>query len=329
MKKLSIVFTGRNDDYGGDFKSRLERCVQSLYEQLKRFQISSEIIFVNYNPLSEPHIDTFINWPKSTEIVTVKIITVPNEKHLSFVEEYQIKPLPVIEYLGKNVGIRRSEGEYILCMNPDILISNEIIKSFISKIDEKHYYRANRIDFEYDSNKKRLLQIHLKGREYPVRNYSSTERITLNIKDKIRNFYSRNTIHFEWLFNRLSIPVIYDNAELFYHCKTSGDFMLMHRNHWHTLNAYPETFPIALHIDSLFTIQTAMLPLKEYIYKYPIFHEEHERRFTANKKIEEERIAYDRYQAEAQKMLKIKKPIIYNNEHWGLNNEELPISVIE
>lgn len=329
MPKLSVILTGRNDNYGGDFKSRLERCVLSLYEQLHRYQISAEILFVNYNPLPDLPIETFINWPKTTDLIVVKIITVPNEIHLSFTQKHNVKPLPVVEYLGKNVGIRRSAGEYVLCMNPDIIISDEIIEHIATKLDDKHFYRTNRIDFEYQDGQKKMLRVHLKGKDYPVTNYSFKERVILNFKDKIRNFYSRNTIHFEWLFNRLSIPVIYDNAELFFHCKTSGDFLLMHHKHWFNLNAYPETFPIALHIDSLFVIQTAMLQLREHIYKHPIFHEEHERRFTANKEIEEERIAYERYQQEAQKMLRVKKPIIYNNEDWGLKNEILLTSIIK
>lgn len=323
-KYFSAIFVGRNDNYGGDFKSRLQNCVSNLSGQLNRFKIPSEIIFVNYNYLPEPSILDFIEWPKSTALVDIRIINVPNDIHQEFVKSNNVKDVPVIEYFAKNIGIRRANGKFLLCMNPDILISDKIIE-FISKrkLRDNIFYRANRIDYVDQNGRKKLLNIHLKGKTYPLSHFSSFKLIRLNLKNRIIGLYYRNTIHFEKLFNFLKIPVIYDNAEYFYHCKVSGDFMMMSKNSFNQLNGYHEMAQVALHIDSLFVIQAATSGLKEYIFKAPIFHREHERRYSSERKNEIENNAYISFQKEAQEMLKTKKNKIYNSESWGLKNIDL------
>ncbi len=99
--------------------------------------------------------------------------------------------------------------------------------------------------------------------------------------------------------------------------------MLMQKNDFFALNGYYETAPIALHIDSLFVIQAAAKGLKEYVFKKPIFHQDHERRYTADEKKKEEKDAYAFFQKEAKMMLQSKQTKIYNNSDWGLNKIEL------
>ena len=47
-KKISIVITGRNDNYGGDFNARLQRCVSYNHQELTSHKIDSELIFVKW-----------------------------------------------------------------------------------------------------------------------------------------------------------------------------------------------------------------------------------------------------------------------------------------
>lgn len=323
---ISFVFTGRNDNYGGDFKQRLQNCVSRLFSQLVEFDISAEIIFVNYNPVSgSPRIQEFIRWPKSTENVIIRIITVLPAHHKKFIEQNGIKNIPVIEYLGKNVGIRRSKGEFICAMNPDILFPDKFIQKISGNLYQDRYYRANRIDFEYDNGRKKLICINLKGHTHKLKYYSGLLYLWLKIRYGVVNWYMINTIKIEPLLNRLSIPVYYDNVEFRFHCKSSGDFMMMHTRFWKEIGAYYESAPIALHIDSLFVVQAAMSGLKEYVLDIPVYHQEHERRYLADNRNEEENTAYRFFQRESQKMLKEKKSMNYNNHaDWGLNTIDLP-----
>lgn len=323
--------TGRNDNYGGDFKSRLENCIVSLVAQLHRFDISSEIIFVNYNPLPSPNIENFIAWPKPTALVKIKIVTVPSELHVDFVIKQNVKDIPVNEYLGKNVGIRRATGSYILCMNPDILFPDAVWSEFLKEQNENRYFRANRFDFQnlechekqsIDEIKNQVVKIWVKGfsHSFSARKVSTLffKRIKLHQKWKIAKYEAVRKLNFLWQ------EKLHAKAENKFHCNVSGDFMLMHQKHWIKLKGYNETKAIALHVDALMVVSAAILNLKEYVLCSPIYHQEHERRFDANQENEIYREAYLNFQNDAQKMIITKSPLIYNSNDWGLAIFELP-----
>ena len=113
-KRLSIVITGRNDNYGGDFNRRLQNTIHWLFHWLNHYKISSEIVFVNYNPLKdEAPIDEMITIPAATDLVNVREVTVTAEAHEKILAKYATvcKPVPVMEFIAKNIGIRRAKGE--------------------------------------------------------------------------------------------------------------------------------------------------------------------------------------------------------------------------
>lgn len=330
-KRLSVVMTGRNDNYGGDFKTRLENCILSLFEQLNRYAISSEIIFVNYNPLPSPDIENFIHWPKSSELVQVKIITVPPEIHQQFVKENKVKDVPVNEYLGKNVGIRRAKGEYILAMNPDILFPDALWDEFLKNENENYYFRANRFDFQLKKNevfksifdaKTRVSKVWLKGFSIAFKPRSISTLFWAKIK--LFQFWTLAKYETIRFFNRFWKIKLHPKAENKYHCNVSGDFMLMHKKKWIGLNGYKEISNIALHIDALLVISAAVSGLKEFVMSTEIYHQEHERRYDATLENQEFISAYKAFQISAQEMIEKKKPLIYNSNKWGLAIFELP-----
>jgi len=320
---LSLVLTGRNDNYGGDFRSRLQRCITNTFEQLVQHEISSELIFVNYNPVEEnAPIQNFIDWPLSTNNVRIRIITISNEIHKKLVADGSRKNVPVLEYLGKNAGIKRAKGQFILSMNPDIILPSELV-SLLKKLRKDTYYRTDRIDFEGELNAEhQLLRIFLKGHDYPL--FSLKEVGRLRLKNAFENAWELFTPKISWILNRFSNPVFYDNISNRYHCNVSGDFMLMHRNHWHTLNGHNEQAFMALHVDSLMVIQAAFLPLKEKVLHSPIFHQEHTRRYDANLDNPEFKQAWDVYRTESAEMEQSAKAKIYNDADWGLSKFDLP-----
>jgi len=53
--------------------------------------------------------------------------------------------------IGKNVGSRRSRGQFVLCTNIDIIFSNELVQLFASRtLEEGVLYRVDRHDIESD-----------------------------------------------------------------------------------------------------------------------------------------------------------------------------------
>jgi hypothetical protein len=328
---ISFVFVGRNDNYGGDFKQRLQTCVTTLYNQLVTYNTSAEIIFVNYNPLPTPIITDFIEWPKSTHLITVKIITVSPEEHQKFVDASNVDDVPVLEYPAKNAGIRRANGEYIVAMNPDIVIDDLFFETF-PWFNKNHYYRVNRIDYQLHNDeeihgdvlnfaKNNCTKVWVKAISKSVkRGPISTFKfryIVLQSKIEIFRYQVLRSLNFLWS------EKLHAKAENRYHCNVSGDFMLMHRLNWDVLLGYHEKAKLALHIDSLMVVQAASFGLKEVILPFPIYHQEHERRYDATTENLKYREAYMDFQNQAQEMLQKKQPKIYNSENWGFSSVSL------
>jgi hypothetical protein len=320
---LSLVLTGRNDNYGGDFRSRLQHCVSNAHKQLKSAGITAEILFVNYNPVEENEpIERFIEWPKSDEQVSIRIVTIPNLVHQLLVKDGQRKDVPVLEYFGKNAGIRRAKGEFILSMNPDIILTENVINE-LKKLSKDSYYRANRIDFSGDlASAHELKRVFLKGHDYP---FSSLDQLpALRFKNRFANAWKCFTPNISSILNRLSKPVYYEHTANRFHCNVSGDFMLIHRDYWFELGGQHENTSISLHVDSLMVVQAAHLGLKEKVLEHPIFHQEHERRYDATKLNPEFEKAYRYFEEQSALMIQQKKPEKYNDTHWGLAKFSLP-----
>lgn len=330
---LSVVLVGRNDNYGGDFKSRLQSCITWTFNNLTNQEIKSEIIFVNYNPLSDNSILDFLNWPKSNEFVSIRIITIPTSIHEQILKRHEIKNVPVLEYFAKNAGIRRANGKFILSMNPDILIDERIFFKF-RNLQTNYFYRANRCDFNSDfiqnngaelRNKSALeiKTIWFKGRKRSVKNYSKLNYAFLWFFQTLENIWKRNSFKFSFALNYLKLNYYSHNVEFKYHCNAAGDFMLLSKENWLKLKGYKEKVTISLHTDAIFVIQAATLGLKEKIFFYPIYHKDHDRRFNAEIENELQRLHYLTMQKECQQMINNWKPQIYNSNDWGLVNFEL------
>jgi hypothetical protein len=74
----------------------------------------------------------------------VRIIEVPHEEHCRL--EYSDR-LPLYQMIGKNVGIRRARGEYVVATNIDILFSDELMRFIASRrLQHGFVYRVDRVD---------------------------------------------------------------------------------------------------------------------------------------------------------------------------------------
>lgn len=319
---LSIIITGRNDNYGGDFTQRLQNFITWNTALLEKYQVDTEIIFVNWNPIAEnPSLKESMDWTKNRKYVTYRIIDVPTNIHETFAKNSVRKTLPFYEYLAKNTGIRRAKGEFILAMNPDILMDESIIKEISKKqLNLNYYYRCNRIDF-INNDVQQTTKLWLKGFTFKIKK----EFIILNyLVYKTIASYKKASYNFLKFFNFMWKIPLHHKAEYKYHCNVSGDFMLMHHQKWLNLMGNPENTNLALHTDALMVVMAATSGLKEKVFTKAIHHQEHTRRFDATEKGNiENRNAYLFFQKEAQKMIKQQKATIYNDKNWGLVNFDL------
>ena len=282
---LSVVITGRNDDYGVDFVGRLNTFIRHLDHQVKETPGFAELIIVEWNPLpGRAPLKEII--PETA--IPIKIITVPPEVHATIGSAN-----PVLEFFGKNAGIRRSNGEFVLVTNPYILFSHTLVNMLKARSLRKDcLYRVDRYDFHSDGIQdlapenmidfalSRTFVAHTAGRSVPV---------------------SPGT---PWHL----LPATQGDPP---HTNACGDFMLAPRDAFFQAKGLHEIITQKWHIDSYSLFRLVDCGLIPMVWKSPscIFHQHHERK--------EADAAWDSNKAREMGRTR-------GHDDWGLGNIDLP-----
>lgn len=158
---ISIVITGRNDNYEADFLARLELSLRSNVEILERHNIPYEYIVVEWCPyqayLSDlpQFADIFAGHPVYDVII---------DKSVSDAEG--LNPKAYYEYYAKNVGIRLAKYDNLLVFNSDLILTPEMVEAIKTKLveglDPKKFYRARyRVNYHPRQNVGDKLDLHM------------------------------------------------------------------------------------------------------------------------------------------------------------------------
>lgn len=139
--EITIVVVGRNDNYQGDFRARLET---TLSWNLR--QIHGEAIYVEWNPI--PGRPSDAEWLVK-RFPNLRVYVVPPEIHEGCCTNPDI---PVMEYFAKNVGIRRARTPWICVMNVDVVLGPEIVNC-LHCLRKEYLYGTNRIDLRWNGQK--------------------------------------------------------------------------------------------------------------------------------------------------------------------------------
>jgi hypothetical protein len=152
---LSIVLTGRNDEYGLDFRTRFLRTLAFNHRELTDRAVSFEIVFVEWAPdETRPLlIDTALDAIPELR-ATLRGIVVDRQ----YQEALSLNPhLAYLEFIAKNVGLRRAAGEFILTTNCDVFFSRRVLEAFERRAFEPRVvYRAARFDLKMVMDTSRL-----------------------------------------------------------------------------------------------------------------------------------------------------------------------------
>lgn len=142
---LSIVVASRNDSHGGDIGQRMRFFVNGLLHQTRHAGLHAELIVVEWNPPSEkPRLREVLPRPSTGDKLQIRTVTVPEALHRRFRHGDEI---PLYQMIAKNVGIRRSRADRVLCTNVDLLFSNALTEFLATgSFDPRAFYRANRCD---------------------------------------------------------------------------------------------------------------------------------------------------------------------------------------
>lgn len=144
---LSVVATSRNDDHGASLLRRMQIFTDALIAQCQRHKLSCELILVEWNPPADrPRFIHALRWPRDPSPCRVRIIEVPEERHLRVRHG---AALPLFQMIAKNVGIRRARGRFVLATNIDILFNDALIEYIVAgNLRPGRMYRIDRHDVE-------------------------------------------------------------------------------------------------------------------------------------------------------------------------------------
>jgi hypothetical protein len=243
---LSVVMASRNDGYAGGMLRRLQVSIDAFVAQTERFDLTSELVLVDWNPPAGRGLWEALEWPSAGRRCTIRVITVPPWLHgtCPFADR-----LPILIHRARNVGIRRARGEFILPTSPDILLSNELAAWFGRReLDPCGMYRVARRDvpeeaLRFKSIDKRLR--YCRKHVQHVHTRSSSQRID-------------------------GLPHLFTNG--------AGDFTLLSRDMYFRLRGIPEERAFhSMHFDSVFCFMAHAAGAREIELGAPlrIYHVDH------------------------------------------------------
>jgi hypothetical protein len=292
----------------------------------KKHGLDAELILVEWNPPEDqPRFKDALTWPTCLDPGTIRIIEVPGQIHKQFLNSDKI---PMFEYVGRNVGIRRARGEYVLVTSPEVIFNEDLIKFLTSRrLSRDCFYRADRYDVDatvpLQANveeqlafcAKHVSRVDVRGgtiilRRPPI----GLGRISFALQRILFRFnsYVRGKRRIE---DRL-------------HTNASGDFLLMLRDHWHLLRGFPE-LPTFGHFDGYLCVMAASAGLHEVVLRSPMrmYHQDHARPmdWTGRRPSRSSRpvTSYDLWVRHSKEMLRLRKPMMFNDENWGLGDRNL------
>lgn len=325
---LSIIIAVRNDDHGGNFIKRFQNCLNSIFYLNRKYPFFLEIVVVEWNtPYYKPSISQYIDLKNKPDSCLLEFIYVPPHIHSRY--KYS-KRLPLYQMIAKNVGIRRSRGEFILCTNADIIFSEPLFKFLYGKgLEKNKIYRVIRVDVD---NKRLDFESYDELLDYCTSNVLRINGYN-SFANKSDDF---NENYWIYLLNEVERYNFFsDSAEKIsvYFTNACGDFQLMHREHWFDLRGYPEFDKYSFHIDSILQYQAVYYGIKEETLSDDkcVYHIEHESGFVPEKASEFEnkhpegfRLSYG--MLNFYRLCIANKKLIFNGENWGLANELLESS---
>jgi hypothetical protein len=153
---LSIVVTGRNDNYGGDFNERFFTAIQFNLDRLCEHGVRCEVVLVEWNPVAgRPFLcELLARRVRVNGHASFTRIVVAPEYHAAMTQNPRLEYL---EYVAKNVGIRRAAAPWILATNTDVLLGRAVVGAIArGEFSADTLYRAPRYDIKLGADPSHL-----------------------------------------------------------------------------------------------------------------------------------------------------------------------------
>lgn len=325
---LSVVVAGRNDGYGGDFLGRTTLFLDSMAHAARSQHLPIEVVMVEWNPppTTPPLAEALRPVRRSRARLPVRFVTVPPELHQA---RDGADLLPIFEFAAKNVGVRRAKGEYVLCSNPDVILSKPLAR-FIGRrsLEPRTFYRVDRYDVTHPPAgssvratrswaEHHVVCVNRLGESIPFDPPASMRQIRAELR-KRGDASGSEGAGTEQAARTDPLAELHTNA--------AGDFMLMRRDEWEELGGFPELVS-PWHVDAYLVAIAASAGLRQVVLppSAPVFHHEHERAIDRNNLVASTRPVndYGTFREDAEAMIRAGKPLAFNDDSWGLAGVDL------
>lgn len=218
--KISAVIVSRNDNYGGNLIERSSYCFNSMIDTF------DEVFYIDWN--SETR--SLLNEVK--ENIQFKgnfhhIVIEP--KIAKILTNFDTEAQKCCEVLGRNIGLRRSTGDWLVSTNIDIIAPRrKDLEDTINNLDKNTFYTVSRRDAE-------LSNIQKFNKDNNFEEYKNWKDVReYLIENSEERHYEEKTIQG-------------DDYSLVNCC---GDFQLAHTNIWNDLRGMEEDLIYALYADT-------------------------------------------------------------------------------
>ena len=216
--KITAVIVSRNDNYGGHLN---ERATYALNSAINTYD---EVIYVDWN--SSTH---SLLWDIKDNLQlkgNLKHFVIPPTA-ASQLTGYDPDAQKCCETLGRNIGIRRAEGDYIISTNIDVIHpKREEVEEIINKYKDQTFITLSRREVNWET----------------IREFHGGE-LKFNEWDQLRNNIQSNS---EERVVKEKI-VEGDDYSLINCC---GDFQLASKNIWNEIKGFEEELIYALYSDT-------------------------------------------------------------------------------
>jgi hypothetical protein len=290
--KLSAVIVSRNDNYGGNLIERSSYCFNSMIETF------DEVFYIDWN--SETHslvydVKNNVQFKGNFHHIVIE------PKIAKILTKYDSEAQKCCEVLGRNIGLRRATGDWIVSTNIDIIAPiRQDLENTIASLDENTFYTISRRNTELPI----IQQFNKNNKFIEYKNWKEVREYLITNSEE--RHYSEKTIDG-------------DDYSLVNCC---GDFQFANRKIWHDIRGMEEELIYALYADTNVQKKAVMHGYKlKAIYNPAFFHINHGKGgggflTGVNRK------ANDMYRAI------VNQYKTQNNETWGFSDIEIEYEII-
>lgn len=218
--KLSAVIVSRNDNYGGNLIERSSYCFNSMIDTF------DEVFYIDWNSETKSLLNEVkqnIQFKGNFHHIVIE------PKIAKMLTNFDVEAQKCCEVLGRNIGIRRATGDWIVSTNIDIIAPRrKDLEDTINQLDKNTFYTVSRRDAELPN----IQQFNKDNNYEEYKNWKDVREYLINNSEE--RHYEEKTMQG-------------DDYSMVNCC---GDFQLAPNNIWNDIRGMEEDLIYALYADT-------------------------------------------------------------------------------